>query len=90
MSRAHRTATPDHGADATRLALRLGLRHPVRVTGKDPQPRTFADLERQAHVPFEQLVTERPEPPAAGPLSAEEFDRQQLLGVTGAGRLHPG
>jgi hypothetical protein len=60
------------------------------VPSDKSQPRTFADLERQTHVPYDQLVTEQGEPPPPGPLSAEEFDRQQLLGVTGAGRLRLG
>lgn len=39
------------------------------------------------HVPVEDQVTAAPQPPAEGPLAAEELDRQRLLGVTGAGRL---
>ena len=45
------------------------------------------DLERSAHVPVDEQITEQPEPPAPGPLSDEELDRQRLLGVTAAGRL---
>ena len=47
------------------------------------------DLERDAHVPVDEQVTAQPEPPATGPLEPEELDRLRLLGVTGAGRLHP-
>lgn len=47
---------------------------------------TLADLE-SVHVPVEQQVSSRPEPPPAGPLAPEELDRQRLLGVTSAGRL---
>ncbi len=67
-------------------------RHPSGVEhsgSRSSRPRTFDDLERQAHVPYDQLVTVQAEPPPPGPLSAEELDRQQLLGVTGAGRLSP-
>jgi hypothetical protein len=45
------------------------------------------ELERSAHVPVEEQVTEQPEPPPPGPLADEELDRQRLLGVTAAGRL---
>jgi hypothetical protein len=45
------------------------------------------DLEKSAHVPVEIQVTEQAEPPPPGPMSAEELDRQRLLGVTAAGRL---
>ena len=48
---------------------------------------SLADLESSAHVPLEQQVTELAEPPAEAPISAEEQDRQRLLGITGAGRL---
>ena len=48
---------------------------------------SLADLEASAHVPLEQQVTELAEPPAEAPISAEELDRQRLLGITGAGRL---
>lgn len=48
---------------------------------------TLADLERSAHVPADQQVTEQSEPPPPGPLPPEELDRQRLLGITGAGRL---
>jgi hypothetical protein len=46
------------------------------------------DLEASAHVPLDQQVTELAEPPAEAPISAEELDRQRLLGITGAGRLN--
>jgi hypothetical protein len=39
-------------------------------------------------VPLDQQVTELAEPPAEAPISAEELDRQRLLGITGAGRLN--
>jgi hypothetical protein len=45
------------------------------------------ELEQSAHVPVSQQVTEQAEPPGEGPMSAEELDRQRLLGITGAGRL---
>jgi hypothetical protein len=51
---------------------------------------TLADLERTAHVPADEQVTEQGEAPPPGPMSAAELDRQLLLGITGAGRLHPG
>ena len=47
----------------------------------------LSDLERSAHVPVEDQVTEQGEPPPPMPLAAEELDRQRLLGITGAGRL---
>ena len=47
-------------------------------------------LDRLAtRVPVDEQVTEQPEPPAEGPLAAEELDRQRLLGITSAGRLRP-
>jgi hypothetical protein len=49
---------------------------------------SLADLEASAHVPLEQQMTEQSEPPAEAPISAEELDRQRLLGITGAGRLN--
>ena len=49
----------------------------------------LADLERSAHVPVEDQVTEQAEPPAPMPIAEEELDRQRLLGITGAGRLRP-
>lgn len=48
---------------------------------------TLAKLERSAHIPVDQQTTEQAEPPAPDALSAEELDRQRLLGITGAGRL---
>jgi hypothetical protein len=47
----------------------------------------IADLERSAHVPLEQQSTAQDDPPPPPPISAEDFDRIRLLGVTGAGRL---
>jgi hypothetical protein len=49
---------------------------------------SLADLEASAHVPLEQQVTELAEAPAEAPISAEDLDRQRLLGITGAGRLN--
>ena len=49
---------------------------------------SLADLEASSHVPLEQQVTEQAEAPAEAPISAEELDRQRLLGITGAGRLN--
>ncbi len=51
---------------------------------------SLADLEASAHVPADAQVTELGGPPAEAPISAEELDRQRLLGITGAGRLHLG
>ena len=48
---------------------------------------SLADLEASAQVPLEQQVTAQAEAPAEAPISAEELDRQRLLGITGAGRL---
>lgn len=48
----------------------------------------LAELERSAHVPVEEQVTEQAEPPASAPIAAEDLDRQTLLGITSAGRLH--
>src|SRR3954469_14518912 len=82
-----------HPPGAFALASAGPLHHPADMPQPDRsarRPRTFDDLEQLTHVPYDQLVTEQAEPPPPGPLSAEEFDRQQLLGVTGAGRLHPG
>jgi hypothetical protein len=47
-------------------------------------------LEKSAHVPIDEQVTEQAEPPTTGPRSPEELDRQRLLGITGAGRLRVG
>jgi hypothetical protein len=44
-------------------------------------------LEKSAHVPVDEQVTEQAEPPAPAPIADEELDRQRLLGVTAAGRL---
>jgi hypothetical protein len=49
---------------------------------------SLADLENSVHVPVEAQVSEQAEPPAEAPISAEELDRQRLLGITGAGRLN--
>jgi hypothetical protein len=49
---------------------------------------SLADLEAPAHVPLGEQVTEVAEAPAEAPISAEELDRQRLLGITGAGRLN--
>ena len=47
-------------------------------------------LDRLAtRVPLDDQVTEQPEPPGEAPIAAEELDRQRLLGITGAGTLHP-
>jgi hypothetical protein len=57
---------------------------------KEPRSRyagTLADLEGSVHVPVEAQVSELAEAPAEAPISAEELDRQRLLGITGAGRL---
>ncbi|MDT7573228.1 MAG: hypothetical protein QOE05_3402 [Actinomycetota bacterium] len=48
---------------------------------------SIADLEKSAHVPVDEQVTEQAEPPPPGPLSPEELDRQRLLGISAAGRL---
>lgn len=45
------------------------------------------ELERGVHVPLDEQVSAQPEPPAVGPMIAEELDRQRLLGITGAGVL---
>jgi hypothetical protein len=51
----------------------------------------LTDLEAGAHVPAEQQVaSQQVDPPGTGPLSAEELDRQRLLGVLGDGRLRIG
>ena len=50
---------------------------------------TLAELEATAHVPLERQVEEQGEPPPEGPIPAQELDRLRLLGITGAGRLHP-
>ena len=47
----------------------------------------LTELEKSAHVPVDQQVTEQAEPPSPGPMSVEELDRQRLLGITAAGRL---
>ena len=56
-----------------------------------PEPSTYAvpvsELEKSAHVDQDDMVTEQGEPPPPAPLSAEELDRQRLLGITAAGRL---
>lgn len=52
----------------------------------EPYAVPLEDLER-VHVPADQQVTGRGEPPPEGPLAAEELDRQRLLGITAAGRL---
>jgi hypothetical protein len=44
-------------------------------------------LERETHVPLDELVMEQGEPPPPLPIAQEELDRQRLLGVTAAGRL---
>ena len=51
---------------------------------------SLADLEDSVHVPAEAQVSEQAEAPAEAPISAEELDRQRLLGITGAGRLNVG
>lgn len=51
------------------------------------RPRTLAELEATAHVPWEQQVAEQGEPPPDAPMAPEELDRQRLLGITSAGRL---
>ena len=61
--------------------------------GMPEEPRSryggsLADLEDSVHVPVEAQVSEQAEPPAEAPISAEELDRQRLLGITGAGRLN--
>jgi hypothetical protein len=58
---------------------------------KEPRSRyggSLADLEDSVHVPVEAQVSEQAEAPAEAPISAEELDRQRLLGITGAGRLN--
>jgi hypothetical protein len=50
---------------------------------------TLAALERTTRIGVDDQVVELPEPPTPGPLSAEDLDRQLLLGITGAGRLNP-
>jgi hypothetical protein len=44
-------------------------------------------LEKTAHVPVDDQITEQAEPPPPPPIATEELDRQRLLGVTSAGRL---
>lgn len=44
-------------------------------------------LEKSAHVPLGEQVTEQGEPPPPPPIGTDEVDRQRLLGITGAGRL---
>ena len=61
--------------------------------GMSEEPRSryggsLADLEDSVHVPVEAQVSEQAEAPAEAPISAEELDRQRLLGITGAGRLN--
>lgn len=51
---------------------------------------TLAELERTAHVPADEMVTELAEPPPPLPMAPEELDRQRLLGITAAARLHLG
>ncbi len=50
---------------------------------------SLSELERTVRVPVDEQVFERAEPPPPAPISAEELDRQRLLGITGAGRLRP-
>lgn len=50
---------------------------------------TLAELEGSAHVPADQLVEEQDVTPPHDVLAPEELDRQRLLGITAAGRLHP-
>ncbi len=62
------------------------------IDGMDNSPAgkyavTLEDLERTAHIPADQQVTEQAEPPASAPIAAEELDRQRLLGITSTGRL---
>ena len=47
----------------------------------------LSELERTAHVPIEDQITEQAEPPHGSALAAEDLDRQTLLGITSAGRL---
>ena len=44
-------------------------------------------LEKSAHVPLDEQVTEQAEPPPPPPIGTDELDRQRLLGITSAGRL---
>ncbi len=59
------------------------------MADKEPNPYagTLDDLERSVRVPLEEQSTAQAEPPAEGPLSEAELDRQRLLGITGAGRF---
>jgi hypothetical protein len=57
------------------------------MTGAGKYDIGLDELEKSAHVPVDEQVTEQPEPPAPGPMSEEELDRQRLLGLTAAGRL---
>lgn len=45
------------------------------------------DLEKSAHVPLDEQLTEQAEPLPPPPIAVEELDRQRLLGITSAGRL---
>ena len=56
------------------------------ITLMEPYAVPLEDLER-VHVPADQQVTGRGEPPPDGPIAAEDLDRQRLLGTTAAGRL---
>lgn len=62
----------------------------VSESGKSTYAMRLADLERSAHVPPDQQVTEQSEPPPPSALAPEELDRQRLLGITAAGRLRLG
>lgn len=63
------------------------------MTG-DREPNLYAisltALERSAHVPVEEQISEQAEPASPAPVSPAELDRQRLLGITGAGRLRLG
>jgi hypothetical protein len=53
----------------------------------NPYAVPLAALERDAHVPVEDMVTEQAEAPAEPPVSAEDLATLRLLGITGAGVL---
>lgn len=73
-----------------RLAERRRNGDDRNMTEKSARSRyaqSLAELERSAHVPLDEQVSEQAEPPPRSPLAPEELDRQRLLGITGAGRL---
>jgi hypothetical protein len=76
-------------AVAVAVALQRAVVHDRKVEEQQTSKYavTLADLERSARVPADEQVSMQAEAPPEGPISAEELDRQRLLGITGAGRL---